>query len=105
MTGQIRQRASRLGAGMAITESAYAAIRFVGAAGTYQNLVVPASGYSTVDTAGAAVTTPWSSTLYGTYGNRPSSYAALNLNKLKAGWSDALNAKDPQGAKIIVKID
>lgn len=107
-TGQIRQRATRLGQGMAITENAYAAIRFIGAAGTYSNLVVPASNYTTINVAGAAVTTPFSISLFGNntagnpYGNRPSAYVALGLNPLKQGWSDLLNAKDPLNNKIIV---
>lgn len=107
-TGQIRQRASKLGASMAITESAYAAIRFIGAAGSYANLSVPVSGYSTTDVAGNTVTGPWSATLYGTTsgeGNRPGTYAALGLNVLKNAWSRMLNAKDPQGNKIITRPD
>src|SRR5262245_1391148 len=107
-TGQIRQRASKLGASMAITENAYAAIRFLGAAGSYMNLAVPASNYRTIDVAGVAVTSPWSSTLYGAVagdGNRPATYAALGLNVLKNAWSRMLNAKDPQGNKIITAPD
>jgi hypothetical protein len=106
-TGQIRQRAARLGQSMAVTENAYAALRFIGAAASYSNLVVPASNYTTVDFSGNPVTgSPWSSTLHqtgaGAYGNRPTSYVALGLNPLKQGWSDLLNAKDPQQNKIIV---
>ena len=107
-TGQIRQRATRLGQGMAITENAYAALRFIGAAATYSNLIVPVSNYTTVDVNGVAVTGPWSNSLYGlntagsNYGNRPLTYAALSLILLKQAWSDMLNAKDPQNNKIIV---
>ena len=105
-TGQIRQRAQRLGQGMAITENAYAALRFIGAAGTYANLQVPVSGYTTLNVDGVTVTGPWSATLYqsgtGAFGNRPSIYGALSLTLLKQGWSDMLNAKDPLGNKIIV---
>jgi hypothetical protein len=105
-TGQIRQRAQRLGQGMAITENAYAAIRFVGDAGSYANLVVPASNFTTVDINGNTVSGPWSATLYqsgaGAYGNRPANYGAMSLTLLKQGWADMLNAKDPLGNKIIV---
>lgn len=108
-TGQIRQRAARLGQSMAITESAYAALRFIGAAATYQNLSVPASQYATTDTAGAAIAGPWSASMYGqgatAYGNRPSAYVALGLNPLKQGWSDVLNAKSPEGSKLIITIN
>ncbi len=108
-TGQIKQRAARLGQSMAITESAYAALRFIGAAATYQNLVVPASQYTTIDTTGVAVAGPWSPTLYGqgagAYGNRPAAYVALGLNPLKQGWSDVLNAKSPEGSKLIITIN
>lgn len=102
MTGQIRQRAARLGQGMAITENAYSALRFIGAAASYSNLVVPVSNYSTINVNGAAVTSPWSSTLHGSYGNRPTNYGALTLTLLKQAWSDLLNAKDPQNNKIVV---
>jgi hypothetical protein len=102
MTGQIRQRAARLGQGMAITENAYAALRFIGAAASYSNLVVPVSNYTTIDVNGAPVVGPWSSILHGSYGNRPSAYGALTLTLLKRAWSDLLNAKDPNNNKIIV---
>lgn len=103
-TGQIRQRAQRLGQSMAITENAYAALRFIGAAATYSNLIVPATNYATIDVNGNPITgTPWSATMHGTYGNRPASYGAMSLTLLKQGWSDLLNAKDPQNNKIIVQ--
>ena len=101
-TGQIRQRAQRLGQSMGITENVYAARRFIGTASTYANLVVPASNYSTIDINGTAITVPFSATLHGTYGNRPSVFVALGLNPLKQGWSDLLNALDPLQNKIIV---
>jgi len=101
-TGQIRQRAQRLGQSMAITENAYAALRFIGAAASYSNLVVPASNYSTLDVNGNTVNAVFSALLHGTYGNRPGAFVPLALNPLKQGWSDLLNAKDPQGNKIIV---
>lgn len=101
-TGQIRQRAARLGQSMAVTENAYAALRFIGAAGTYANLIVPASNYTTIRVDGTPVTGPWSDTLHGTYGNRPATFVALGLNPLKQGWSELLNTLDPQRNKIIV---
>jgi hypothetical protein len=100
-TGQIRQRASRLGQSMAVTENAYAALRFIGTAGSYANLQVPASNYSTVDINGAPVSTPFSATLHGTFGNRPGTFLPLGLNVLKQSWSDLLNAMDPQRNKLI----
>jgi len=107
-TAQIRLRASRLGQGMAITENVYAAIRFIGIKGTYQNLTVQASNYSTTDVFGNPITGPWSPTLYGTAGvlggsgNMPASFIALGLVGLKAAWTALLNAKDPLSNKIIV---
>ena len=104
-TGQIRERATRLGMSMALAENVYAAIRFIGSAGSYAGLDVPASNYTTTNTLGAAVTGPWSATLYGAAGNRPSSYAALGLTVLKAAWSGLLNARDPLNNKIITRPD
>ncbi len=102
-SGQIRLRAQRLGQSMAVTENAYAAIRFIGAAGSYSNVVVPATQYTTLRTDGTSVSgTPWDVTLYGTYGNRPTTYAALSLNLLKQAWAELLVALDPQLNKIIV---
>jgi hypothetical protein len=102
-TGQIRQRAQRLGQSMAQTENAYMAIRFLGVAGSYMNLNVPASTYTTTDVNGNTVTGPFSATLYGTYGNRLPAYAALSLGGLKQLWAYALVAKDPLGNKIITQ--
>lgn len=101
-TGQIRQRASRLGQSMAVTENAYAALRFIGTAGAYANLAVPASNYTTTDVNGNTVTGPFSTTLHGTYGNRPAVFVALGLNPLKQAWSELLNALDPLRNKIII---
>jgi hypothetical protein len=101
-TGQIRQRAQRLGQSMAVTESAYAALRFIGSAATYANLSVKASGYTTTDVNGNPVIGPWSSTLNGASGNRPTAYVALGLTPLKQAHSDLLNMKDPLSNKIIV---
>lgn len=101
-TGQIRDRAKRLGQSMAITESVYAALRFIGNAASYQNLKVPVSRTSTTDVNGNAVTGPWSATLNGASGNRPAAYKALGLTPLKQAHTDLLNMKDPLGNKIIV---
>lgn len=101
-TGQIRDRAKRLGQSMAITESVYAALRFIGSAASYQNLKVKASNTSTTSSTGAAITGPWSAALNGTSGNRPSAYIALGLTPLKQAHSDLLNMKDPLGNKVIV---
>ncbi len=103
MTGQIRQRAQRLGQSMAQTENIYAAFRFLGTQQTYQNLVVLKSGYSTTDVNGNAVGNPWSATLYGNYGNVPATaLTTLNLNALKKGYAQIIVAKDPFSNKIVV---
>jgi len=105
MTSQIRQRAQRLGQSMAITENAYAALRFIGVAGQYANLLVPASNYTTTRPDGSLVSSPWDANLSGvglSGGNRPAAYTPLGLNPLKRGWSDLLNMRDPQNNKIIV---
>jgi hypothetical protein len=101
-TAQIKGRAANLGQSMAITESAFAALRFIGVAASYFNLSVAASQYSDVDTAGVAFSGPWNKTYYGTYGNRLQTYAALGLNPLKQAWSTVLNARTPSGTKIVI---
>jgi hypothetical protein len=102
MTGQIRQRAQRLGQSMAQTENIYAAFRFIGTKQTYQNLTVLASGYSTTDVTGAGVASPWSTTLYGNYGNIPTTFTSLNLNALKKAYAQIIVAKDPFSNKVVV---
>jgi hypothetical protein len=102
MTGQIRQRAQRLGQSMAQTENIYAAFRFIGVAQSYQNLSVPRSGYSTSDVNGNAVLAPFSPTLYGAYGNMPAVFTTLNLNALKRAHASIIVAKDPFSNKIVV---
>src|SRR5574337_35589 len=105
-TGQVRQRAQRLGQGMAVTESIWTSSRFVGAARTYANITVPVSTYSTTDYSGATVSVPWSSTLFSaTAGNRPSTYHVLNMCFLKQAYTTLLNATDPLSNKIIVNPD
>lgn len=104
-TGQIRDRAKWLGQGMGVTENAYAAIRFNGASGSYVNLTVSASNYTTLDINQNVVTGPFSATLHGSYGNRPTSFGALGLNLLKQAWSELLVAKDPQGNKLVISPD
>lgn len=102
MTGQIRQRAQRLGQSMAVTENAYAALRFIGTASQYSNLQVPASNYSTIDVNGNPVTTPFSNTLHGTFGNRPNTFGALSLGLLKQAYTELHVALDPLQNKIII---
>jgi hypothetical protein len=102
-TGQIKQRSQRLGQSMGITESVWAASRLIGAARTYANVTVPASNYSTTDINGTAVTTPFSTTIYGTSsGNRPSTYGTLNMGHMKVGYVQTLNSVDPLQNKILV---
>lgn len=105
-TGQIRQRAGRLGSAMAITESVYFASRFVGAARNYMNLSVAASAYTTTDYLGATVSGPWQTSLYGSNdGNRPVTYGILSMGHVKAAYTALLNARDPLGNKIVVDPD
>lgn len=102
-TGQIQGYTEKLGAGMAQTESVWTASRLVGAARTYANLTVPVSAYATTDINGTAVTTPFSTTLYGSAsGNRPSTYQTLSIGPLSRAYVQTLNAVDPMSNKIIV---
>lgn len=101
-TGQIKQRSQRLGESIATTESVYAALRFVGSAASYGGLSVAASKYATTNTSGTAISTPWSTSMYGSVGNRPSSYVALTMDALKVAYVQTKNAKDPLSNKIIV---
>lgn len=104
-TGQIRDRASLLGQSMGVTESVWASSRFIGAARTYMNLEVPASAYTTIDTNGNTISTPFSTSLFGSTGNRPSSYGILNMPHMKQGYVAATNAVDPLGNRIVVSVD
>ena len=102
-TGQIGQRAQKLGGSMAVTESVYASSRFVGTSRTYGQLTVTASNYTTTNYLGNAVTGPWSSTLYSaTAGNRPSSYGILNMGNVKFAYQGLMIAADPLGNIIMV---
>lgn len=101
-TGQIKQRAQVLGQSMGVTESIWTSSRFLGSQRTYANVTVPASNYSTTDINGTAVSTPFSSTIYGSTGNRPSTYGTLNVGHIKQAYVQLLNAVDPLQNKIIV---
>lgn len=101
-TGQIRDRARNLGASMGVTESVWASSRLLGPARTYANLTVPVSTYSTTNSAGTSITTPFSTTLYtGTAGNRPSTYFNLGANALKVALVALYNAVDPLQNRIV----
>lgn len=104
-TGQIRDRASLLGQSMGVTESIWSSSRFIGAARTYMNLTVPASTYTTIDTVGNTVTGPFSTSIFGSTGNRPSSFGILNMGHMKAGYTALTNAVDPLGNRIVVNVD
>ena len=105
-TGQVRTRSAGLGQSMRVTESFWNIWRFLGITQTYGDLVVPASIYATTNYAGAAVSGPWSSTLYGSaLGNRLATYLALNMVGLKNAWSISLIASDPLGNRLIVQPD
>lgn len=102
-TGQIKQRSQHLGASMAVLESVWASSRFLGSARTYANVTVPAATYSTTNTAGTAITTPFSTTLYtGSSGNIVSNIGPLNMGRLKEAYQVLLNAVDPNNNKVIV---
>lgn len=101
-TGQIRDSASKLGWSMAVTESIWWIYKFLGTERTYMNVTVPASGYSTVDINGTTVSTPFSTSIYGSYGNRPTTYGTLNMGHLKAAHVALRNTLDPLGNKIQV---
>lgn len=101
-TGQIRDRSRNLGSSMGTTESVWAASRFIGSARTYANLTVPVSNYSTINQNGTAITSPFSTSLYGSSGNRPTTFAPLSANMLKVGLVVLMNAIDPLQNKIVV---
>ncbi len=98
-TSQIKQYSQRMGDGMAILESVWTSSRFIGAARTYANITVPASTYSTKDTTGTAVTTPFSTAL----GNRPTTFAQLTLPKLARAYVSLLTITDPMNNIVVVK--
>src|ERR1035437_5946684 len=95
-TGQIKQRSTHLGESMAVLESVWASSRFVGTTRTYANVIVPASSYSTTNAAGAAITSPFSSTLFtATSGTIVSNIGPLNMGRLKEAYQILKNAVDP----------
>lgn len=105
-TGQIRNRASKLGKSMGTLEEIWTSFRFLGSARTYANVPVPASGYSTTDINGTAVTTPFSASLYGTSsGNRLQTYSPLRMGFLKTLLVQCANAVDPLQNKVIVNVN
>lgn len=104
-TGQIAQRARLLAESMATLKEIWTSFRYLGTARTYANVTVPASGYSTTDINGTAITTPFSTSIYGTYGNRPSSFGILNVGHMKVALTTLLKAVDPLQNRIIVKAD
>ncbi len=101
-TGQIKGRAKPLGEGMRTTEGVYAAFRLLGSARTYANLTVPASNYTTTDINGNTITGPFSTSIYGSTGNRPSTFGPLNIGRFKTAYTQTLNAVDPLQNKVIV---
>lgn len=105
-TAQIAKRAGMLGESMSIAKSVFTIYRFLGTARTYANLTIPASSYTTTNTAGTTITGPFSTTLYTpTAGNRPSTYGPLNVGRLKTALTAIKNAVDPLSNKLISKPD
>ena len=105
-TGQIKARAGRLGDGMSTLQAIWMASKFIGAARTYGSITVPAVTYSTTNSAGTTISTPFSTTLYtGSAGNRPSTYTQLNAGNFKIAYTALKNAVDPFNVKIIVNIN
>lgn len=104
-TGQIRTRANALGKGQRLIEEIYVAGRMMGLTDyTIANFVVPASNWRGYNSLGTAISTPYATNLYdATHGNRPGSYAALNVITFKQGVAALMNALDQNGIKILVQ--
>ena len=102
-TGQVRQRASKLGEAMKVLEEVYVAGRIHGTATTIAGVAIPASTYSTVNANGSTISTPFSTTLYSaSAGNRPSSYGQLSVPALKTAYEALMNAVDPLNIKMLI---
>lgn len=103
-TGQIRNRAQKLGEGMGVWEGAYFAIRFIGAADltTYKD-PIPASQWRGVNAIGAAITTPFSVNMYNTgVGNRPVAYTQLAYGAVLTAMQALRRARDPLNVPMVV---
>ena len=102
-TGQLASFSQKLGEGMGVLESVWLSSKFIGAKRTYANVTVPASTYTTTDTGGNSITTPFSTTIFGTVGNRPTTFGQLNMGHLQKAYATLLNSVDPFNNKILVK--
>ena len=102
-TGQISNRASRLGESMKNLEENYVAGRMRGIAFTIAGESYPASTFATTNAAGTAITVPFSANMYTTgSGNRLGTYAQLSYTGFKTALEVMLNALDPLGVVINV---
>lgn len=105
-TGQINQRAQKLGTAQKELEEVYVAGRIRGTAAIINGVDVPASNFETENAAGTTITTPFSVNLYTTgSGNRPAAFSQMSVPALKVGYETLLNALDPLNIKIVTNPD
>ena len=96
-SNQIKQKAEELTSNMPIWENIYFAQRFIGAAGSYNGRVIPASEtFSTI----------WASAATGISGvisspNKPASFVVFGPDGLMAAFDALINMKDALGNKIL----
>lgn len=105
-TGQIKGRQGKMGTAMARLEEIYAAIRYLGAAGSYGNLIVPASfwtsqegsvTYAGVNPGGIFT---FSANDANTLNNRLQVFGPLSVPRLKEAFMRARKIKDLQGVRL-----
>jgi len=109
-TGQIAQRAQRLGESMAMWEDQYFSRRFIGAANTdFKPTTIAASRWTGVNPKGTAISTPFNEDMYLTkadgsqhIGNRPHTFAQFNFSGLLRAFQRLRQAKDPMGQAMVV---
>lgn len=101
-SGQIRERAGKMGTSMATFEDIYVALRFMGTAGTYNNVRVPASTYATIDTNGNPVASVFSTAVGNTVKTSGGAYQTLSPQSVKSAWAAFLNMKDPLSNKLLI---
>lgn len=103
-TGQIQRRISDGSENMAVMEEAWAYARFIGAATTYGDDMIPASQTKPATEANW----PWApatAALVGGGFNRPASYATFTQALLISAWQQLYNQLDGLGYKMLVQPD
>ncbi len=103
MTGQVQSRVMDIGPNMAQLEDAYAATRFIGAAGTFAGDAIPAS--ATKPATETSSTWPWSLAFLGGGANRPSSYGTLTQTTVQFLDNLLMQQLDANGNKLVVTPD